>query len=138
MSPREVATANVVLSGWVLWGTLRGLGPFVRPSPQQSLLLQQTFLGVLSLMALVAAAAVAERKRAESAVLQANEALEDRVAERTATLQQTNDMLSDRIRKHQTTEEALRRSDERYRHRIQRVKEKAASSWPHFRGKDQA
>ena len=66
-------------------------------------------------MALVAAAAVAERKRAESAVLQANEALEDRVAERTATLQQTNNMLSDRIRKHQTTEEALRRSDERYR-----------------------
>ena len=115
LSPREVATANVVLSGWVLWGTLRGLGPFVRPSPQQSLLLQQTFLGVLSLMALVAAAAVAERKRAESAVLQANEALEDRVAERTATLQQTNNMLSDRIRKHQTTEEALRRSDERYR-----------------------
>src|SRR5207245_2202714 len=115
LSPREVATANVVLSGWVLWGTLRGLGPFVRPSPQQSLLLQQTFLGVLSLMALVAAVAVAERKRAESAVLLANEALEHRVAERTATLQQTNNMLSDRIRQHQTTEDALRRSDERYR-----------------------
>lgn len=110
MSPREVATSNVVLAGWALWGTLRGLGPF-----QESLLLLQTFLGVLSLMALVVAVAVAERKRAEGAVLLANEALEHRVAERSATVQQTNDALIDRIRKHQTTEDALRRGDERYR-----------------------
>ncbi|PYT08716.1 MAG: hypothetical protein DMF49_04375, partial [Acidobacteria bacterium] len=63
--PRETAAAAFVLSGIALWGTLNGSGPFVRGSQNESLLLLQSFMGVIALMVLVLAAAVAERRRAE-------------------------------------------------------------------------
>lgn len=115
LSPREVATANVVLAGWAIWGTLRGFGPFARPAPHESLLLLQAFVGAVSLMALAVAVAVADRKRADATVRHANDVLERRVAQRTATVQHTNDALNARIKKHEATEAALRRSEERYR-----------------------
>jgi PAS domain S-box-containing protein len=64
--PRETATAAFVLSTLALWGTLRGLGPFVRGTQNESLLLLQIFMGVTSVMALAFAALVAERQRAEA------------------------------------------------------------------------
>ncbi len=63
--PREAATAAVVLSGVAIWGTLRGLGPFARGTPNESLLLLQAFMGVMVVMTLVLAAVVAERREAE-------------------------------------------------------------------------
>lgn len=63
---RETATAAVLLSGIALWGTLRGLGPFVRDQQNESLLLLQTFMGATALLALVFAAVVSERKQAEA------------------------------------------------------------------------
>ena len=63
--PRETATAAFVLSGIALWGTLNGSGPFVRGLQNESLLLLQSFMGVIALMVLALAAAVAERRRAE-------------------------------------------------------------------------
>ncbi len=62
--PRETATAAFVLSTLALWGTLRGLGPFVRGTPNESLLLLQIFMGVTSMLALAFAALIAERERA--------------------------------------------------------------------------
>ena len=61
---REAATALAVLAGIAIWGTMRGGGPFVRPSHNESLLLLQAFMGVVVVMTLVMAAEVAERKRA--------------------------------------------------------------------------
>src|SRR6266568_1129467 len=63
--PREAATAAVVLSGVAIWGTLRGLGPFARGTPNESLLLLQAFMGVMVVMTLVLAAVVAERREGE-------------------------------------------------------------------------
>src|SRR5205807_426507 len=40
---RETATASIVLLGMAIWGTLHGYGPFVRISPNASLLLMQSF-----------------------------------------------------------------------------------------------
>jgi PAS domain S-box-containing protein len=63
--PRETATAAVVLSGIALWGTVRGFGPFVRDSRNESILLLQMFMGTTTVMTLAFAAVVLERKRAE-------------------------------------------------------------------------
>jgi len=62
---RETLTAVFVLSAIAIRGTLNGLGPFVRETPNESLLLVQAFVAILVLTGTVLAAAIAERKRAE-------------------------------------------------------------------------
>jgi PAS domain S-box-containing protein len=69
---REAATVSLLLSGIAVWGTLRGFGPFVRESPNKSLLLLQIFMGLIAVMAMSLAAVVSERKQKELA-LRANE-----------------------------------------------------------------
>lgn len=54
-----------MLSGIAIWGTLRGLGPFVRETQNESLLLLQAFMGVTTVMTMALAAVVSERKQAE-------------------------------------------------------------------------
>jgi PAS domain S-box-containing protein len=66
--PRESATAIALLSGMAVWGTLRGLGPFVRESPNESLLLLQVYMVTMAIMAVPLAAVVAERQWAETAL----------------------------------------------------------------------
>jgi PAS domain S-box-containing protein len=60
--------AIALLSGMAVWGTLRGLGPFVRESPNESLLLLQAYMVTMAAMAVPLAAVVAERQRAEAAL----------------------------------------------------------------------
>ena len=62
---REAATTVVALAAIAIRGTLRGAGPFAQSSPNASLLLLQSFLGVASVTGLVVAAAVAARRDAE-------------------------------------------------------------------------
>jgi diguanylate cyclase (GGDEF)-like protein len=62
---RETATAVLLLSGSAIWGTLRGFGPFVRETPNESLLLLQAYMGVASVMSLMLAAVVSERQEVE-------------------------------------------------------------------------
>lgn len=63
--PREAATAILLMSAIAIWGTLRGFGPLVRESQNESLLLLQTFMGVASVTILTLAAVVSERKQVE-------------------------------------------------------------------------
>ena len=65
---REAATCVVLLSVLANWGTLRGLGPFVRSSENESLLLLQAFMGTMAIMTLLLAAVVAGRGRAEASL----------------------------------------------------------------------
>lgn len=74
---REAATASCLLSAIAVWGTLQGLGPFVRPSPNASLLLLQAFMGVVTVTALTLAAVVSERRRAEALLRQREGELSD-------------------------------------------------------------
>ena len=62
---RESATAVIVVAAMAVWGTARGAGPFARVEPNESLLLLQSFLVVLSLTTLMLAGLVAERRSAE-------------------------------------------------------------------------
>jgi len=63
---RETATANFLLAAVATWGTLRGLGPLVRASPHESLLLLQAFMGVVAMMGMALSASLCERKRLEA------------------------------------------------------------------------
>ena len=62
---RGVTMAIIVLAAIAVWGTARGLGPFIHNQPNESLLLLQAFMGTITLTALVLAAIVGERRSVE-------------------------------------------------------------------------
>jgi diguanylate cyclase (GGDEF)-like protein len=62
-TPREAATATLVLSVIAVRGTLLGLGPFARVGPNDSLLLVQSFMVVSAATTLILAAVASERRR---------------------------------------------------------------------------
>src|SRR5437870_5885638 len=65
---RETATGIFILSAIAVWGTLRGFGPFVGETENQSLLALQSWTAVLAITAMALAAGMAERRRAEAAL----------------------------------------------------------------------
>ncbi len=65
---REAATASVVIGAIAIWGTLDGLGPFTRSSANESLLLLQAYLGVVTITTTALAAVVAERRRVQESL----------------------------------------------------------------------
>lgn len=67
--------AIFVVSGIAIWGTVQGLGPFSLESMNDSLVLLQTFTAVVSLTALILAAATMERRHAEEGLRQRAEEL---------------------------------------------------------------
>ena len=67
---RETATGLFILSAIAIWGTLRGFGPFIMETQNQSLVILQTSTAVLTITAMALAAAMAERRRAEEALEQ--------------------------------------------------------------------
>ena len=85
---RGAVTAAAATSGIALWGTLLGSGPFARPSPAESLLFLQAFVGTITVIALVLAVVVRERERVEHALRRARGELEEKVEERTASLRE--------------------------------------------------
>jgi integral membrane sensor domain MASE1 len=63
---RHGATATLLLmSGLAVLGTAQGHGPFVRPTLNQSLILLQTFVGVVTVTTLALVAVLAERRQAK-------------------------------------------------------------------------
>jgi signal transduction histidine kinase/integral membrane sensor domain MASE1/CheY-like chemotaxis protein len=76
---REAVTAVCLLSGLAIWGTLHGVGPFVRNSPNESLLLLQAYMGMSTLMTLVVVAVTFGHRQVEDALRSDREDLEARV-----------------------------------------------------------
>jgi diguanylate cyclase (GGDEF)-like protein/PAS domain S-box-containing protein len=66
--PRGAATATALLSASAIWAALHGQGPFVLATPNQTLLLLQGFMAVMSVTSLAVAAAVTQRRRTEEAL----------------------------------------------------------------------
>ena len=87
---REVATGMVLLSGMAIWGTLRNLGPFVRVTPNESLLLLQVFLGAVAVMAIGVGAFVSQGREVEEELQRSREDLERKVEERTREISSAN------------------------------------------------
>ena len=69
LGQRESATAALLLTAIAITGTLRGFGPFARDSPNEALLLLQSFVAVVSLTVVAVGAVVAERRRLETRLL---------------------------------------------------------------------
>ncbi|MCY2994928.1 MAG: SpoIIE family protein phosphatase [Planctomycetota bacterium] len=87
---REVALTAGLFSGAAIWGTSRGVGPYQADALQQSLINLQIFATVYALTGLALAAVVARRRDAETQLRRAHDELEQRVRERTADLDRTN------------------------------------------------
>ena len=61
---RKAATAICALAAVATWGTLHGFGPFSRESQNTSLLLLQSFMGIMAVTTLALAAEISQHKRA--------------------------------------------------------------------------
>jgi anti-anti-sigma factor len=91
--PRETITVIVLITALAVWGTVRGLGPFVGATPNESLLLLQVFMGIMVMVTLPLSSVVADNARRMTAEHLARRAAE-RAVERTAQLQAVTSALS--------------------------------------------
>ncbi|PYI62282.1 MAG: hypothetical protein DMC60_02930, partial [Verrucomicrobia bacterium] len=73
---RETATGIFILSAIAVWGTLRGFGPFVQQTENESLVALQSWIAVLTITALALSAGMAERRRIEEELQQQKSAVE--------------------------------------------------------------
>jgi signal transduction histidine kinase/CheY-like chemotaxis protein len=73
---RETATGIFILSAVAIWGTLRGFGPFVMATENQSLLTLQAWTAVLTITALALSAGMVERRSIEKILQQQKTAVE--------------------------------------------------------------
>ncbi|MDJ1172608.1 MASE1 domain-containing protein [Roseofilum capinflatum] len=79
----------VVLSLISILTTAQGIGAFAKETDLDSMLLLQSFVGVVSLTILILSSTISEQKAAEQQLRRYNEVLESQVQERTAELSQT-------------------------------------------------
>lgn len=112
---RGATAACLICSAMAISGTVQGLGPFFRGSVNESLLLLQSYLVVISITATLLAAVLGERNQALDELLQSQEDLEHRIALRTEELFTANAQLKREVAERRLTEERLRESEERYR-----------------------
>lgn len=104
-------------------GTIQHSGPYVRERVNESLMLLQTFAGVLAVTGLALAATLAERAQAEQALRKAHDELELRVQKRTADLTDANELLRIAIAERKHREEKLKESEARFRAVVETAKD---------------
>lgn len=83
---RGATLSILIVSGMAILGTVKGFGPFVRESRNESLLLLDSFIGAVAVTTLVLAAAIAEREQAQNAMLQSETNLREKAAQLEFTL----------------------------------------------------
>jgi signal transduction histidine kinase/integral membrane sensor domain MASE1 len=93
--PRETITAIVVLTAFAVAGTVTGVGPFVRASRFESILLLQAFVATSAVASLALATEAARRREMEREVLQFNSELTQRVEARTDDLRRLHGRLAE-------------------------------------------
>ncbi len=94
MFGRLGATNTVLISSVIaVLFTINGHGPFVMELTNDSLLLLQTYVAVLTIVSLFLTGALSERKMVENKLKELNEELELRINERTANLKESNEQL---------------------------------------------
>src|SRR3989442_3676860 len=64
--PREAATAAVITAAFAIWHTVHGVGPFVAATVNESLLLLQAFVSIVTVTILTMAAPFAARPGARA------------------------------------------------------------------------
>jgi signal transduction histidine kinase len=85
--PLLISMASVLIVALVsIFFTVNHAGPFVLQTPDNSILLLQIFIAVMSTCTIVVAATVNEREEAQKQLQHFNETLEMKIAERTSSL----------------------------------------------------
>jgi len=97
-----------MISVFAIYGTLKGFGPFVRASPNESLLLLQGFMGVLMITTLLLAASIDEKRKTTQELHKAKRLLERHVEHRTQELTHINHALESEITNRRHSVDALR------------------------------
>jgi PAS domain S-box-containing protein len=87
---RDTATAAVILSGFAVWGSLAGGGPFTGTSPNDAFLLLTVFMISMSVASLALSADVAERKRVEGLLRQQEQNLRAMFSQATVGIAQAD------------------------------------------------
>jgi signal transduction histidine kinase/CheY-like chemotaxis protein len=82
----ETTVASFIVCTMAVWHTIKGSGPLSSTDLNQSLVLLQTFVGVISIISLAVVAAFSERRKAVEALEKLNAELEERIRERTSEL----------------------------------------------------
>jgi PAS domain S-box-containing protein len=83
---RTVIVATLLMATLALRGTLRGYGPFAVVSVNESLLLLQAFVGIITITLLVLAAALSDRRLADAAMRESENRLRAIVDNSTAVI----------------------------------------------------
>ncbi len=112
------ASVTLIAALIAILGTTHGTGPFAVPSPVDSLIRWWAFATLCALTGLLLAASSAERRRAETALRQAREELEQRVEERTRDLTRTNRELQDEMATRKRLEGEITRISEEEQKRL--------------------
>jgi integral membrane sensor domain MASE1 len=118
----EAAGTTLILFGSAIWGTLHGYGSFVARDLTTSLVLLDTFIGVIGTMTLVVAAMVVERREIEGELLAAHSLLVAAVDKKERDLVVTVRALEVEVTGHGQTKKALRDSQERFRNLAENAK----------------
>ena len=114
--PLEAAGTTLILFGSAIWGHLHGYYFMAKnANPTISLVLLDTFIGVVGTMTLVVAAMVMERRRIEEELLGLQSILQEAVQEKDRELVVTIEALKVEIAGHVQTQRALWESRERFR-----------------------
>jgi PAS domain S-box-containing protein len=108
---RATATIALLLSCLAVWGTLQGVGPFVRPNLNESFLLLVMFVISTAVPSLALSADVAVRRRAEESLRSAHAALRGQVETGLTALEESRRSLAQA----RSMEAALRENEERLR-----------------------
>lgn len=90
----RISTLSVlIVSVIAIFGTVHGFGSFAKqPSPNESLILLQSFICAIAITTFVISAVTSENQRSEMILRQANDELERRVEERTAELNEAKNV----------------------------------------------
>jgi len=113
--PLEAAGTTLILFGSAVWGTLHGYGSFVSKNLTTSLILLDSFVGVIGTTTLVVAAMVVERRRIEGELLGTQILLQEAVEGKDRDLTVTVQALDVEVAGHARTRRLLRDSQERLR-----------------------
>lgn len=89
--PKGVVTAIFLVSAIAIVGAVRGNTSFNQDSLNETLLLLQTFIGVITVTTLILSAVIIEREEAEKSLVKINEELEITVEKRTAQLRESKE-----------------------------------------------
>ncbi len=104
---RGATLFSIAISAIAITGTLKGYGPFIVDSVNSSLLLLQSFMGLLTISVLLLASSVKEKLIATAKLIATKNRLEHHVKARTYDLETSNKALSQESLERKNTIEAL-------------------------------